>query len=270
MNIPPKYEDVVAQLGAERELHKLATETLGQFADENQKLHANLAALREELGESVCEQAEALYVSFEFEESLKTICQPIIEDSRRTLIIKDRLDILAGHIGENGDEGYSTVMGAIHELSRLTKFNSELQQRLTAAEQRNKELGSFFARTPEVVFEGCHFQGFNTDGSDPVEMENGVVTRIRMVGWYCEGPKQKDTGSKGLSTYVSPALVHKREIKIDIPHPVMPSHPRELGLPSTAYCVVKAPDYWPCRDAEELERFEAWKIEDDKAVGEKP
>lgn len=49
MNIPPKYEDVVAQLGAERELHKLATETLGQFADENQKLHANLAALREEL-----------------------------------------------------------------------------------------------------------------------------------------------------------------------------------------------------------------------------
>lgn len=49
MNIPPKYEDVVAQLRAERELHKLATETLGQFADENQKLHADLAALREEL-----------------------------------------------------------------------------------------------------------------------------------------------------------------------------------------------------------------------------
>ena len=49
MNIPPKYEDVVAKLEAERELHKIATETLGQFADENQKLHADLAALREEL-----------------------------------------------------------------------------------------------------------------------------------------------------------------------------------------------------------------------------
>ena len=49
MTIPMKYEDVVAKLDAERELHKLATETLGQFADENQKLHAGLAALREEL-----------------------------------------------------------------------------------------------------------------------------------------------------------------------------------------------------------------------------
>lgn len=53
MTIPPKYEDVVAKLEAERELHKLATETLGQFADENQKLHANLAALREELAKQV-------------------------------------------------------------------------------------------------------------------------------------------------------------------------------------------------------------------------
>lgn len=77
MNIPPKYEDVVVQLEAERarvtdyiaqraqtelrleaalvreseqsDLRQLATETLGQFADENQKLHADLAALREEL-----------------------------------------------------------------------------------------------------------------------------------------------------------------------------------------------------------------------------
>lgn len=100
-------------------------------------------------------------------------------------------------------------------------------------------------------------------------MENGVVTRIRLVGWYCEGPRQKDIGKKGLSTYVSTTFVQKGEIKIDTPHAVMPCPPLEPGLPITAYCAAEIPDYWPCRSAEELERFEAWKIEDDKASGER-
>lgn len=138
MNIPPKYEDVVAQLEA----------ALGREA-----------ALREELGESVCELADALSVSFEFKESLKAICQPIIEDSRRTLIIENSLDILAGHIGENGDEGYSTVMGAIHEIGRLVKFNSELQQRLTVAEQRatllTKALGDIIECSDDAGAKDC-------------------------------------------------------------------------------------------------------------------
>ena len=130
MNIPPKYEDLVLKV-AEMERRE--------------------AALREELDKAVWELVDARDVSLKFEESLKAICQPIIEDSRRTLIIKDGLDILAGHIGENGDEGYSTVMGAIHELSRLTKFNSELQQSLTAAEQLIKSAWGLMPESQESI-----------------------------------------------------------------------------------------------------------------------
>lgn len=122
MNIPLKYEDVVAKLEA----------ALGREA-----------ALREELDKAVWELVDVRDLSLKFEKSLKTICQPIIEDSRRTLIIKDELDILAGHMGENGDEGYSIVMGATHEISRLVKFNSELQQRLTVAEKLLRETSDY-------------------------------------------------------------------------------------------------------------------------------
>ena len=32
--------------------------------------------------------------------------------------------------------------------------------------------------------------------------------------------------------------------------------------------VVETPNYWTCRSREEFERFEKWKVEDDKATGE--
>lgn len=107
MNIPLKYEDVVAQLGAERELHKLATETLGQYADENQKLHANLAALREELGQcgsmaamiedkEWAEHAGTGPVSSRVESAFTRLHNELSEARQRLTAADERTDVLEG------------------------------------------------------------------------------------------------------------------------------------------------------------------------------
>lgn len=105
MTIPPKYEDVVAKLGAERELHKLATETLGQFADENQKLHANLAALREELDQ--CGSMAAMVESKEWAEHAGS-----------------------GPVSSRVESAFTQMHNEL----------SEAQQRLTVAEQQSREM----------------------------------------------------------------------------------------------------------------------------------
>ena len=122
MNIPPKYEDVVAQLEAERELHKIATETLGQFADENQKLHAYVAALREELGQ--CGSMAAMIEDKELAEHAGS-----------------------GPVSSRVESAFTQLHNELSELresyeSMRDRKNSivDLQQRLTVAEQRNASI----------------------------------------------------------------------------------------------------------------------------------
>ena len=67
-----------------------------------------------------------------------------------------------------------------------------LQQRLTVAEQRAGELEQMLADVPQIHFEGCDFQGWNQDGSEPFEFTDGLIKKIksiRMVGWRCDGPR---------------------------------------------------------------------------------
>ena len=126
MNIPPKYEDVVAQLGAERELHKIATETLGQFADENQKLHADLTALREELNQY--EPASPGTAS---------------KRARWLLNIQDACKYgLPKHLVNRLNNTAKEIQNSIKfgGTKRLRDENESLQQRLTVAEQRADEL----------------------------------------------------------------------------------------------------------------------------------
>ena len=83
------------------------------------------------------------------------------------------------------------------ELVRKAVPNStlelvSLQQRLTVAEQRAGELEQMLADVPQIHFEGCDFQGWNQDGSEPFEFTDGLIKKIksiRMVGWRCDGPR---------------------------------------------------------------------------------
>ena len=147
MNIPPKYEDVVAQLEAERELHKLATETLGQFADENQKLHADLAALRELSVENIMLDVipgkggvgEEIYAKSiaDVEALLTKQCDSIEELQGREEELREELLELSRKL----DVFYSRSHG-IKNLSAIEYANDKaqgLQQRLTVAEKLLRE-----------------------------------------------------------------------------------------------------------------------------------
>lgn len=134
MNIPMKYEDVVAKLEAERELHKIATETLGQFADENQKLHADLAALREELGslKKVTSFSDAVACVFDMLKyaAANTSCKEW--DAQLEDLAEDVIEFAP-------------------EYKKQWKDICALQQRLTVAEQRAAELHKWVIKYRNVV-----------------------------------------------------------------------------------------------------------------------
>ena len=102
MDIPPKYEDVVAQLEAERELHKLATETIGQFADENQKLHANLAAFREEFGAYEIKRTEFAHKVGELTEKSEQIIDAL---QQRLTVAEQLLREVSEELWQEDDSG---------------------------------------------------------------------------------------------------------------------------------------------------------------------
>ena len=151
MNIPPKYEDVVAQLEAGRELNKIATETLGQFADENQKLHSDLAALRALSVENIMLDVipgkggvgEEIYAKSiaDVEALLTKQCDSIEELQGREEELREELLELSRKL----DVFYSRSHG-IKNLSAIEEANDKaaaLQQRLTVAEQLLRETSDY-------------------------------------------------------------------------------------------------------------------------------
>lgn len=169
MNIPPKYEDVVARLEAERELHKIATETLGQFADENQKLHADLAALREEL-----ERAKSRY-------------------DREVLGLNNEGDPIGGDPAGGYKNDLANANAAFDELAACVGFSSarldqtgdspidcanQLQQRLTVAERRLIE-----AHSREVLLQDM----VTVAEQRADEMESAAREMLRIAGIENQG-----------------------------------------------------------------------------------
>lgn len=109
MNIPMKYEDVVAQLEAERELHKIATETLGQFADENQKLHAHVAALREELAERKRKHLRSCQLAIGKSQLAKELQQRLTVAEQRESELEGLLE--EGFAAIPSQQGYDGLLG---------------------------------------------------------------------------------------------------------------------------------------------------------------
>lgn len=84
------------------------------------------------------------------------------------------------------------------EYNKLGDRYDALQQRLTVAGQRAGDLEQMLSDVPHIHFEGCDFQGFNSDGSEPFEFTDGPVKKIksiRLIGWRCEGPLNDEDGS---------------------------------------------------------------------------
>ena len=73
-----------------------------------------------------------------------------------------------------------------------------LNQRLTAAEQRNAELEKQIGSLDEITVNSCTFDGYNLDGTSPFEFTDGpikTIKKFRMIGWSCRGPKPTESGA---------------------------------------------------------------------------
>lgn len=113
----------------------------------------------------------------------------------------------AEHVGKGSIS--SRVESAFTQLHNEL---SEARQGLTAADERADVLEGLLSNVPHIHFEGCSFQGLNADGSEAFEFEGeGLLKKvksIRLIGWYCQGPKKVESTPYLKSSETTGGVVH--------------------------------------------------------------